>query len=72
MNECCHPFSSVITSLQISSQAEIIFHLISAACWGGIALACMDVAKKHVTRKAHADVDMRVCDYPTIQVCKTA
>ena len=28
----------------------------------------MDLAKKHVTRKAHADVGMRVCDYPTIQV----
>lgn len=28
----------------------------------------MDVAKRHVTRKAHADVGMRVCDYPTIQV----
>ncbi|KAK3879903.1 hypothetical protein Pcinc_015547 [Petrolisthes cinctipes] len=43
------------------------FLLNSAACWNGISLACMDLAKKHVTRKAHADVGMRVCDYPTIQ-----
>lgn len=28
----------------------------------------MDVAKKHVTRKALADVGLRVCDFPTIQV----
>nr|XP_045601407.1 uncharacterized protein LOC123760049 [Procambarus clarkii] len=43
------------------------FLLCSAAVWNGISLACMDVARKHVTRKAHADVGMRVCDYPTIQ-----
>ncbi|KAF2348837.1 Oxidoreductase FAD/NAD(P)-binding [Trinorchestia longiramus] len=43
------------------------FLLCSSACWNGISLACMDIAKKHVTRKAHADVGMRVCDYPTIQ-----
>ncbi|CAL4065939.1 unnamed protein product, partial [Meganyctiphanes norvegica] len=43
------------------------FLINSSACWNGISLACMDVAKKHVTRKAHADVGMRVCDYPTIQ-----
>lgn len=27
----------------------------------------MDLAKKHVMRKAHADVGMRICDYPSIQ-----
>jgi len=43
------------------------FLMNSSACWNGISLACMDVAKKHVTRKAHADVGMRICDYPTIQ-----
>ncbi|MCL4131458.1 UNVERIFIED_CONTAM: hypothetical protein GTU68_001914, partial [Idotea baltica] len=43
------------------------FLLLSSGCWNGISLACMDLAKKHVTRKAHADVGMRVCDYPTIQ-----
>lgn len=43
------------------------FLLFSSACWVGISLACIDVAKKHVTRKAHGDVGMRVCDYPTIQ-----
>ncbi|XP_037785192.1 uncharacterized protein LOC119580999 [Penaeus monodon] len=41
--------------------------LANSAIWNGISLACIDVAKKHVTRKAHADVGMRVCDYPTIQ-----
>ena len=44
------------------------FLLLTSAAWVGIALASIDVAKKHVTRKAHADVGMRVCDYPTIQV----
>nr|XP_027230665.1 uncharacterized protein LOC113822330 [Penaeus vannamei] len=44
-----------------------IFSLNSTSVWNGISLACMDVAKRHVTRKAHADVGMRVCDYPTIQ-----
>uniref|UniRef100_A0A2P2I086 Acyl-CoA dehydrogenase n=1 Tax=Hirondellea gigas TaxID=1518452 RepID=A0A2P2I086_9CRUS len=43
------------------------FLLCSSSCWNGIALACMDLVKKHVTRKSHADVAMRVCDYPTIQ-----
>lgn len=43
------------------------FLLLSSSCWNGISLACIDIAKKHVTRKAHADVGMRVCDYPTIQ-----
>lgn len=53
------------------------FLLLTASCWNGISLACLDIAKKHVTRKAHADVGMRVCDYPTIQdyfgdcVCET-
>ncbi|XP_076043887.1 uncharacterized protein LOC143026975 [Oratosquilla oratoria] len=43
------------------------FWLHGSCCWNGIAMACLDVAKKHVTRKAHADVGMRICDYPTIQ-----
>lgn len=43
------------------------FLLCSSSVWNGIALAAIDIAKKHVTRKAHADVGMRVCDYPTIQ-----
>lgn len=43
------------------------FLLLTSAAWVGISLACIDVAKKHVTRKAHADMGMRVCDYPTIQ-----
>ncbi|XP_042888985.1 uncharacterized protein LOC122264253 [Penaeus japonicus] len=43
------------------------FLMNTSGVWNGISLACIDVAKKHVTRKAHADVGMRVCDYPTIQ-----
>jgi alkylation response protein AidB-like acyl-CoA dehydrogenase len=39
----------------------------TAACWNGIALGMIDIAKKHTTRKRHVDVGMRVCDYPTIQ-----
>ena len=40
----------------------------STSCWNGISLACMDVAKKHVTKKSHADAGKRICDYPIIQV----
>ncbi|XP_076065562.1 uncharacterized protein LOC143039423 [Oratosquilla oratoria] len=43
------------------------FLLLSSAAWNGIAMGSIDIAKKHVTRKAHADVGMRICDYPTIQ-----
>ena len=35
--------------------------------WNGISLGLIDIAKRHTTRKKHADVGMRVCDYPTIQ-----
>ena len=43
------------------------FLLCSSACWNGISLGLIDIAKRHTTRKKHADVGMRVCDYPTIQ-----
>jgi alkylation response protein AidB-like acyl-CoA dehydrogenase len=43
------------------------FLLCSSSCWNGIALAMIDIAKAHTTRKKHVDVGMRVCDYPTIQ-----
>ncbi len=43
------------------------FLLNSSACWNGIALGMIDIAKRHTTRKKHIDVGMRVCDYPTIQ-----
>ena len=43
------------------------FLLNSSACWNGIALGMIDIAKMHTTRKKHVDVGMRVCDYPTIQ-----
>jgi alkylation response protein AidB-like acyl-CoA dehydrogenase len=54
----------------VASNDEIVdplFLLCSSACWNGIALGAIDIAKKHVTRKKHADVGMRVADYPTIQ-----
>ncbi|MEL6853696.1 MAG: acyl-CoA dehydrogenase family protein [Cyanobacteria bacterium J06607_13] len=54
----------------VSSNDEIVdpfFLLCSSACWNGIALGAIDIAKKHVTRKKHVDVGMRVADYPTIQ-----
>ncbi|XP_064614828.1 uncharacterized protein LOC135479046 isoform X2 [Liolophura sinensis] len=44
-----------------------MFLLLSSCCWNGIAMGCVDIAKKHVTKKGHADVGLRVCDYPTIQ-----
>ena len=43
------------------------FLICSAACWNGISMGLMDIAKRHATRKTHADVGMRVADYPTIQ-----
>lgn len=53
-----------------ASNDEIVdpfFLLCSSSCWNGIALGAIDIAKKHVTRKKHVDVGMRVADYPTIQ-----
>ncbi|HXQ42755.1 MAG TPA: acyl-CoA dehydrogenase family protein [Candidatus Udaeobacter sp.] len=43
------------------------FLLCSSACWNGISLGLMDIAKRHTTMKKHVDVGMRVADYPTIQ-----
>jgi alkylation response protein AidB-like acyl-CoA dehydrogenase len=39
----------------------------SAAVWNGIALGAIDIAKRHTTARRHADVGLRVADYPTIQ-----
>jgi alkylation response protein AidB-like acyl-CoA dehydrogenase len=53
-----------------ASNDEIVdpfFLLCSSACWNGIALGAIDIAKQHVTRKKHVDVGLRVADYPTIQ-----
>ena len=44
------------------------FLLFSSACWNGIALGAIDIAKKHVVRTDHADTGLRVADYPIIQV----
>jgi alkylation response protein AidB-like acyl-CoA dehydrogenase len=38
-----------------------------ASSYNGISLGAMDIARTQVTRKVHADVGMRVADYPTIQ-----
>ena len=43
------------------------FLLCSSACWNGISMALVDIAKRHTTSKTHKDVGMRVADYPTIQ-----
>ncbi|PYV90516.1 MAG: acyl-CoA dehydrogenase [Acidobacteria bacterium] len=43
------------------------FLMCSSACWNGISLGLIDLAKRHTTAKKHVDVGMRVCDYPTIQ-----
>ncbi|MGJ3247601.1 MAG: acyl-CoA dehydrogenase family protein [Elainellaceae cyanobacterium] len=53
-----------------SSNDEIVdpfFLLCSSSCWNGISMGAIDLAKRHVTRKKHVDVGMRVADYPTIQ-----
>ncbi|KAJ7375927.1 hypothetical protein OS493_037992 [Desmophyllum pertusum] len=34
------------------------------ACWNGIAMGAIDIARRHVTTKEHADVGMRIADYP--------
>ncbi|MFA5122690.1 acyl-CoA dehydrogenase family protein [Zavarzinia sp.] len=41
--------------------------LLYAGSYNGVGLACIDVAKRHVTRKAHVQYGRRVADYPTIQ-----
>lgn len=41
--------------------------LMYAGAYNGVALGCIDVAKRHVTRKTHAQFGRRVADYPTIQ-----
>ncbi|XP_029188883.2 uncharacterized protein LOC114956047 isoform X2 [Acropora millepora] len=43
------------------------FLLFSSACWNGIALGAIDIAKKHVKRTEHADMGLRVADFPIIQ-----
>jgi alkylation response protein AidB-like acyl-CoA dehydrogenase len=43
------------------------FLLCSSACWNGISMALIDIAKRHTTGTIHQDVGMRVADYPTIQ-----
>jgi alkylation response protein AidB-like acyl-CoA dehydrogenase len=43
------------------------FLLCSSACWNGISMALIDIAKRHTTSKTHKDVGLRVADYPTIQ-----
>ncbi len=43
------------------------FLLLSSSCWNGIALGMIDITVMHTTRKTHADVGLRVADYPTIQ-----
>ena len=44
------------------------FFLLNSSCvWNGIAMSMIDLAKRHTTRRTHADVGLRVCDYPTIQ-----
>lgn len=41
--------------------------LMFSGTYNGISLGAIDIAKMQTTRKVHADVGMRVADYPTIQ-----
>jgi alkylation response protein AidB-like acyl-CoA dehydrogenase len=43
------------------------FLLGSSSVWNGLAMGAIDIAKRQATRKRHADVGLRVADYPTIQ-----
>ncbi len=43
------------------------FLLLSSACWNGISMALIDIAKQHTTARKHADLGISVADYPTIQ-----
>ena len=43
------------------------FLLCSSACWNGISMAMIDIARRHTTTRRHADVGLCVADYPTIQ-----
>ncbi|KAK4328149.1 hypothetical protein Pmani_001424 [Petrolisthes manimaculis] len=46
---------------------DAYFLLLTSCVWSGIALGCIDLSRRHVTQAVHADVGMRVCDYPVIQ-----
>ncbi|KAK8391994.1 hypothetical protein O3P69_017546 [Scylla paramamosain] len=46
---------------------DVYFLLLTSSCWNGIAMGCLDLARRHLTTSAHADIGMRICDYPTIQ-----
>ena len=41
--------------------------LMYAGVYNGIAMACLDVAKRHATRTSHAQYGRRIADYATIQ-----
>lgn len=43
------------------------FLLGSSSVWNGLAMGAIDIAKRQTTSKRHADVGLRVADYPTIQ-----
>jgi len=62
------PFKTGEFPLAAHEVIDPYFLLFSSACWNGVALGAIDVAKKHVTRTEHADMGVRVADYPIIQV----
>src|SRR5262245_32589851 len=43
-------------------------YLMFSACFNGISMAALDVAKRQVTAVAHGTNGFRVCDYPAVQV----
>ncbi|MPC68909.1 hypothetical protein E2C01_063120 [Portunus trituberculatus] len=59
---CCGDQKSMVECI------DVYFLLLTSSCWNGIAMGCLDIAKRHLTTSAHADIGMRICDYPTIQV----
>ena len=53
-----------------STNSEItvpFFTLFKAATYIGLSMNCIDICKKHVTRKVHGDTGITVAEYPLIQ-----
>ena len=44
------------------------FTLCMSNAWNGLAMGALDIAKKHLTRKAHGDIGIKIAEYPIVQV----
>lgn len=56
-------------STQNNEESGAIFFLLStSSVWNGIAMGCIDLARRHTRQKTHGDLGKRVCDYAPVQV----